>query len=204
MISESRKKQMREASARWRAKNRAKIAALNRTFYARNREGEKQRAQDWRARNKQRAADVTRAWRENNKERFKEIKRAWRAANAERAKATRQRNYLQARVRELELARLWKRANPAKCLALAAKRKAAKLRAIPAWTNLDEIEKFYERARNLSAETGIPHHVDHIYPLQSKIMCGLHVETNLQILTAAENQSKSNRKWPEAAVELRG
>jgi len=38
--------------------------------------------------------------------------------------------------------------------------------------------------------------VDHIYPLQSKWMCGLHCEANLQILTESQNASKGNRWWP--------
>lgn len=62
--------------------------------------------------------------------------------------------------------------------------------------NLRKIKSFYEEAVRLTQLTGISFHVDHIIPLNHKLICGLHHENNLQILTAFENTTKSNRFVP--------
>lgn len=56
-----------------------------------------------------------------------------------------------------------------------------------------EIIAIYDRSRELSIQTGIEHHVDHIKPLAKG---GRHHPDNLQILTAAENLKKG-AKWEE-------
>lgn len=62
----------------------------------------------------------------------------------------------------------------------------------PSWANKDEIKSFYALAKSLTLETNILHTVDHVIPLQGKIVSGLHVENNLQILTKSENSKKRN------------
>jgi len=78
-----------------------------------------------------------------------------------------------------------------------AKRRAKKLQATPEWSEKDLIKKIYDESDRLTNETGIQYNVDHIVPLQSDYVCGLHVLSNLQIITAYDNSSKNNRSWPD-------
>lgn len=68
-----------------------------------------------------------------------------------------------------------------------------KIRAMPPWADRAAIQAFYIEAHDRTRTTGINHSVDHKFPLHGKGFNGLHVPWNLQILTAAENSSKSNR-----------
>jgi len=83
----------------------------------------------------------------------------------------------------------------ASVVSCAAKRRATKLKATPAWlseVHKAEIENIYEVCAKVSEKTGKPHDVDHIVPLQGENVCGLHVPWNLRILPASLNRSKGN------------
>lgn len=76
-------------------------------------------------------------------------------------------------------------------------RTRAKGRATPAWADKDAMRSIYKEAARISAQTGEARHVDHIVPLKSDLVCGLHCEANLRVVTAADNLKKHNRSWPD-------
>src|SRR6267154_1720791 len=75
-------------------------------------------------------------------------------------------------------------------------RYGAKVRGTPRWANREMMQCLYQ-VRNSYRLMGLNAHVDHIIPLRSKIVCGLHVEHNLQLILGKENSSKGNRRWPD-------
>jgi hypothetical protein len=77
--------------------------------------------------------------------------------------------------------------------AATAARKAAKLQRTPPWADFSAIKALHEEAQRLTRETGTAHHVDHELPLQGRLVSGLHVHTNMRVITAAENIRKKNR-----------
>jgi hypothetical protein len=153
-----------------------------------NREYERQRY----ARDPQRA----KKWRHENSERFREYQKKYYENNLEKMREQDKNRYKKDPSKKLKSSLKWQANNPEKANARNARRRAAKIQSAAPWADKDAIKKIYLECHRLTKETGIKHEVDHIYPLNSKYMCGLHVETNLQILTEEENCRKGNRIWP--------
>jgi hypothetical protein len=65
-------------------------------------------------------------------------------------------------------------------------KKRAELKSMtPSWANLDAIKHKY-----ITCKKG--NHIDHIIPLRGELVCGLHIESNLQEISAIDNITKSN------------
>lgn len=76
-------------------------------------------------------------------------------------------------------------------------RHLAKRHRLPAWVDIDKIIDVYLEADRLTISTGVKHHVDHIVPLHSPIVSGLHWHQNLRAIPANENVAKGNMWWPD-------
>lgn len=96
----------------------------------------------------------------------------------------------------------WRNSNRDKLRVNAIRRKARKLQAIPKWTKDCEWEEFfiseiYHLSKISSEMLRVKFNVDHIVPLNSENVCGLHYSCNLQIMEWKANISKGNRWWPD-------
>ena len=80
----------------------------------------------------------------------------------------------------------WYKKSPGKGRAKTSRRRAKMLNATPVWADQNKIKDIYQNCPN-------GYHVDHIVPLQGKLVSGLHVPENLQYLPAKENLSKGNK-----------
>lgn len=88
------------------------------------------------------------------------------------------------------------RKNRARVKANKIRYEARLIRSTPGWLTAEDwsyMNALYDHAVFLTKQTGIKYQVDHVVPLNGKMVTGLHVPANLQILTQAENVAKSNR-----------
>jgi hypothetical protein len=176
------KEKVKQQVKAWRVANPEKYLAMNKAYYQATREESIAYAKEWAKHNPDRRKVAWTRYRQEKIEHVRGIEAAYRQRN---------RDECNARIAE------WKKRNPHKITHYFHKRRAAELQATPAWADFDAIEAVYAEAQRIQAQTGVPQHVDHIVPLLSKLVCGLHCEANLRVIPASENNRKNNRHWPD-------
>ena len=139
---------------------------------------------------------------------------AWRKENPERFRAAVKKSYYKNYENEIKRAAIYRTINRDKCILAnknyraanphkyaimnrynVSKRLTAKLQRTPKWVDLEiegVIKEIYELATVRTKLFGFSWHVDHIIPLQGKLVSGLHVPENLQVIPAIENMRKLN------------
>ena len=160
------------------------------------------RAKKYAMQNMERHLEYHRQWKAKNKQKCAEYKKRYRSKPGvkeyEREKA---REYYLAHIDDLrargsKAAKEWAKNNPFRRSCIEIARRTAKQR-IPKWANEFFISEVYELARKRTNMMGFVWHVDHIVPLTSKRVCGLHCEFNLQVIPGSANNAKGNRHWPD-------
>lgn len=132
-----------------------------------NRELVAKRLKDWKLKNKDKVDSYMKEYRLTNKDDIKKVSDLWKKNNRERYLTTKN--------------------------AASAQRRASKKCAFVKWANKKKIKALYKEAQALTILTGVQHHVDHILPLTSDLICGLHCEDNLRVIPFYLNLSKGNK-----------
>jgi len=129
----------------------------------------------------------------NKREDVKDRKNEWYEANKDQVIQA-------AAVRPPEILRqyrnVWKLNNKLQVRADTKARRRKHREATPKWLSRkhkSEIRQLYQIAITMTQTTGEQYVVDHIIPLRSDIVCGLHVPWNLRVMTQEENLRKSNK-----------
>ena len=129
----------------------------------------------------------------NKREDVKDRKNEWYEANREQVIQA-------AATRPLEVKRVyqkaWKERNTVWVRADTKARRRKHRVATPKWLTREQkgqIRELYKIAITMTKTTGEQYVVDHIVPLRSEFVCGLHVPWNLRVIPRQENLLKSNK-----------
>ncbi len=141
------------------------VSAYKKDYYARNKQSILELRKKYYEENKDKVAENIKDYQARNKDKIADYQVEYRVNNKSRLNALR---------RKYEMSKL--QATP-KCLID---------------SDFVAMSDFYKEAELLSKQ-GSKFHVDHIIPIQGKLVCGLHVPWNLRVINFKDNLSKSNK-----------
>ena len=159
-----------------RNSNREFINAQKREHYSKNKDRLLSEKRAIYIKDSDKKRDNQKAYHAQRKDELKEKSRAYYKNNPDYYKEYRRKNYAKVNAKE-------------------SRRRSAKILRTPPWLTKDDhwmIEQAYSLAELRTKIFGFQWHVDHIIPLQGKLVSGLHVPLNLQVIPGSVNTSKRN------------
>lgn len=172
----------RQASKKWREANKDKVKKSMRAWYEANVDKRREYHKERHEADPSKRREAAKRWDNNNPGKKNETYKKWAMNNPEKV-----------RLKDMNYAKN----NPEKMCAKRKKRGERIKQATPKWLSneqLLEIASFH-----LDCPEGYA--VDHVVPIQGKLVSGLNVPCNLQYLTKSENSKKGNRFKPTIRSE---
>jgi hypothetical protein len=167
----------RRATSDWQKKNRSKV---------------NEKLKRWRDENKERVIKYDRDYYAKNKEKRISSVISWQKRNPQSKLAS---NAIY-RSKNQSALKIWRHKNKGIVYDHAKNRTISMRMATPPWLSIDDkliIKAIYSASIRITKCTGIAHNVDHIHPLNHKLLCGLHVPSNLRFIPARLNTMKKNK-----------
>lgn len=137
------------------------------------------------------SANASKLLRKENRSLAEVSSKKWKAANPQAVAAAKRAWYLGNTEKHSAARSKWEAENPGSKQARCVKRRLSKKNRTPPWANASIIGAIYSLAK-IYRECGFEVEVDHIIPLQGKLVSGLHVHENLEIIPSTVNKAKHN------------
>ncbi len=169
-------------NAAYQNSNRKEKRIRDKKYYYENRTGLLQKSKKYRMKNKDKLAKIAAVYYLENRdvilEKGRQNNKIWYSKNK-----TKRSKYI----------KRWRKRNRGKTNAYTAHRRASIKNATPLWSEVTKINIIYEKCIELNKKWNTTFQVDHIIPILSPQVCGLHCWDNLQLLEASLNNKKNNK-----------
>ena len=187
-----RKERIKQKNQKYYNKSRDTILSQKKEYYHNNFDTIAEKKKLYYNDNRDKSLSDMKNYYTNNKEYFKSKSDNFYANNPNWKKDYRIKN--KDRIKKWQ--KEWTKKNSDLCNFHSTNRRATIMMAMPNWLTDDdliELKNMYKESKRITNETGVMHHVDHIFPLKGEDSCGLHVPWNLRVITETDNISKGNR-----------